>query len=283
MKYTPKVPAEDVNAPRRSPLREFFVLSGGLLAVTLLVYAALGLAVDHVVQRLPAGIEQRLGAMYGSMYAGAEDAGTGKGIQQILDGLVAVQPRGGGTGYRVHVVRDARINALALPGGRIVLFSGLLDVVGSENELAFVLAHELGHFAHRDHLRGLGRRLVMLAVVAPVFGRDSSVSRFIYTSLMDVEMKFSQRQEEAADLWAVDLLNARYGHAGGAVGFLETMAAKERQGRSAYFFSTHPHPLRRVKVLKEYIMERGYAVGEEVPLEGFPTACGDDEQQGGSK
>ncbi len=39
----------------------------------------------------------------------------------------------------------------------MVVFTGLLEKMTSENELAFVLAHELGHYDHRDHLRGLGR------------------------------------------------------------------------------------------------------------------------------
>jgi len=264
VKYTPKELKDNLNIARTSLLREFFLLSGGILTITVIVYAALGLAVDFAVPRLSPGIEHRLGRMYAGIYADADGGKAEKRIQRILDGLASVQPEGNGWRYRVHLVQDTRINALALPGGQIVIYSGLLDVVDSENELAFVLAHELGHFAHRDHIRGLGRRLVMLILVTSVFGQDSSVSRFIYNSLMDVEMKFSQRQEEAADFWAVDLLNRRYGHAGGAVDFLETIARKEKRGRFVYFFSTHPYPLNRIKALQEYIMIKGYRVKEEI-------------------
>ncbi|NOZ26020.1 MAG: M48 family metallopeptidase [Nitrospirae bacterium] len=269
MRYTPKEPRENVNIVRTSLLKEFFLLAGGILTITVIVYTALGLAVDLVVPRLSPGIEQRLGGMYSGMYADTGDREAEKRIQRILDGLTSVQPEERGWRYRVHLVENTTVNALALPGGRIVIFSGLLDVVDSENELAFVLAHELGHFAHRDHLRGLGRRLVLLAMVTAVFGQESSASRFIYGSLMDVEMKFSQRQEEAADLWAVDLMNRRYGHVGGAVDFLEAIARKEKRSRFAYFFSTHPHPSRRVKVLKEYIIDKGYRVRESIPLNGL--------------
>jgi Zn-dependent protease with chaperone function len=68
--------------------------------------------------------------------------------------------------YKIHIIPDPRINAMALPGGNIVVFSALIKETGSENELAFVLAHELGHFANRDHLRGLGRRLLLLTASA---------------------------------------------------------------------------------------------------------------------
>ncbi|MEC4686083.1 MAG: M48 family metallopeptidase [Nitrospirota bacterium] len=268
MKYTPRELEGNVNISRTSLIREFFFLLGSVLTLTLVVYVALGLAVDLIVPGLSPEFEQRLGSLYGSTYTGTEETGAEKRLQQVLDSLSSVQPENKGWQYRVHLVQDKRINTLALPGGHIVVYSGLLDEVESENELAFVLAHELGHFAHRDHLRGLGRRLVLLAMVAPVFGQDSSISKFMSNSLLDVEMRFSQGQEKMADLWAVDLLNRKYGHAGGAVDFLDRIARKEKNGRLAYLFSTHPYPLNRVKALQKYIMIRGYQVKEKIPLDG---------------
>lgn len=268
MKYTPKELEDNVNISPTSLIREFFFLIGSVLTITLIVYVALGFAVDLIVPRLSPELEQRLGSIYGSIYTGTEEAGDEKRLQQVLDSLSSVQPENKGWQYRVHLVQDKRINALALPGGNIVLYSGLLDEVESENELAFVLAHELGHFAHRDHLRGLGRRLILLAMVTSVFGQDSSISEFMSNSLLDVEMRFSQGQEKMADLWAVDLLNRKYGHAGGAVDFLDRIARKEKNGRLAYFFSTHPYPLNRVKALQKYIMIKGYQVKEKTPIDG---------------
>ncbi len=268
MKYTPKELEDNVNISPTSLIREFFFLIGSVLTITLIVYVALGFAVDLIVPRLSPELEQRLGSIYGSIYTGTEEAGDEKRLQQVLDSLSSVQPENKGWQYRVHLVQDKRINALALPGGNIVLYSGLLDEVESENELAFVLAHELGHFAHRDHLRGLGRRLILLAMVTSVFGQDSSISEFMGNSLLDVEMRFSQGQEKMADLWAVDLLNRKYGHAGGAVDFLDRIARKEKNGRLAYFFSTHPYPLNRVKALQKYIMIKGYQVKEKTPIDG---------------
>lgn len=268
MKYTPKELEDNVNISPTSLIREFFFLIGSVLTITLIVYVALGFAVDLIVPRLSPELEQRLGSIYGSIYTGTEEAGAEKRLQQVLDSLSSVQPENKGWQYRVHLVQDKRINALALPGGNIVLYSGLLDEVESENELAFVLAHELGHFAHRDHLRGLGRRLILLAMVTSVFGQDSSISEFMGNSLLDVEMRFSQGQEKMADLWAVDLLNRKYGHAGGAVDFLDRIARKEKNGRLAYFFSTHPYPLNRVKALQKYIMIKGYQVKEKTPIDG---------------
>ncbi len=59
--------------------------------------------------------------------------------------------------YRFLLLKEKRPNAFAMPGGTTGLITGLLETLDNEIELAFVIAHELGHFHNRDHLSGLGR------------------------------------------------------------------------------------------------------------------------------
>jgi len=54
---------------------------------------------------------------------------------------------------RIHIVNAAVENALALPSGDIIVFTGILDLVGSNDELALVLAHEVSHVLHGDGVR----------------------------------------------------------------------------------------------------------------------------------
>jgi Zn-dependent protease with chaperone function len=154
-----------------------------------------------------------------------------------------------------------------LPGRNIVLYSALLEEVNSENELAFVLAHELGHFQNRDHLRALGRGLVLLAISVVLFGEDSSLSQLIMNSLAGVNMKFSQRQERAADLLAADLLNEKYGHVGGAYDFLENIGAKSKVGPFSHYLASHPSPQDRLDALREHIRRKEYPQGEKTSLD----------------
>ncbi len=121
--------------------------------------------------------------------------------------------------FTIYLSDSDDVNAIALPGGRIVVFKGLLDQVESENELAMVLAHELGHFAHRDHMRGLGRGLGLAVATALLLGENNSASGLISKAVLTFQVKYSQSQESAADQFGVDLLTARYGHAGGAPAF----------------------------------------------------------------
>ncbi len=272
MKYVPKELKGNVNVSRTSPLKELTILLGGILGITIAVYAALGFALDLVVTSLPVSIEHKLGSLYSSVYEDSKVTPAGTALQSMLDRLAAEIPPGKDSGqpipeYRVHIVTSTSENAFALPGGNIVVFSALVKESASENELAFVLAHELGHFANRDHLRGLGRRLVLLTASAALFGGDSRVSGFIMNSLLSVEMKFSQHQESAADLWALDLLNRRYGHVAGATDFFKRMSKQEKRGRFLYYFATHPFPESRIRKLEEKIEEKQYLLKDKTPRE----------------
>ena len=112
------------------------------------------------------------------------------------------------------IAASPQINALALPGGHVVVFSGLIDGMSSENGLAFVLAHELAHFKHRDHLRGMGRGLVLVAAsawsVAPL-GTDLNAD----SGRQSRRCSYSQSREAAADAAALEL-HCKYGDVGGA-------------------------------------------------------------------
>ena len=266
MKYTPKGLTENVNISHTSPIKEFFLLLGGVLAAILIVYNVLGFAVDLVVSKLPPAIEQRIGNLFTQNYANTKKTTAGTQLQILLDDLLEKHPDEG-INYQVHLVPDANVNAMALPGGNIIVFSGLIEEVESENELSFVLAHELGHFANRDNLRGLGRTLVLLTISTAILGGDNFANKFLMNSLLNVEIKYSQNQEKMADLFALDLLNKKYGHAAGATDFFEKLGKEDKRIRLLYYFATHPHPHDRVKALEERIKNNGYLIKDKKPLD----------------
>jgi predicted Zn-dependent protease len=82
-----------------------------------------------------------------------------------------------------------------------------------------------------------------------------------------MEMKFSQKQEKDADLFALNLLYQKYNHVSGAIEFLEKIEGKRKVPKFFYFFATHPHPKNRIKVLKEKIAKENYPANEAIPLD----------------
>jgi predicted Zn-dependent protease len=266
MKFTPKPIEENINVSQTSALKELFVLLGGLVGIIIVVYLALGAVVDFVVPRLPTGIERGLGRLYARSFESWEPTPAEAYLQELVDALTAEldDPE---AQYKVHVIPSSQPNAMALAGGHIIVLSGLLEEMDSENELAFILAHELGHFAHRDHLRGLGRGLVMMAISTALVGVDNQITNLLMRSVMTVEMKFSQRQETQADLFALHVLNLHYGHIAGATDFFEKISQTDTRGRLTYYFATHPYPPDRIAKLQQKIEELGYQTGEKRPLD----------------
>lgn len=274
MKFEPKELERNVNVSETSPLRELFVLLGGALVVILGIYIALGFAVDLLAPHVPAKVDRSIGALFARPLEYIDTTAETKRLQRLLDDLARDFPIEE-MQFRIFLTENPQANAFALPGGNIVVFSGLLNEAASENELAFVLAHELGHFANRDHLKAFGRGLIVLTLAMTILGEDSSVTQLFLNSLTNVEMKFSQRQERAADLWAVDLLNRKYGHAGGACDFLKRIGGREKQGRFQYYFKSHPHPMDRVAILEQYIRDKNYAMGATSPVPTAPDEAAD--------
>jgi Zn-dependent protease with chaperone function len=267
MKYTPRLPETNDNVSPTSPLKELAVLTGGLLAIIVGIYLILGLAVDLIVPRLSPAVESRLAAPFLKSVSDIDDApdSTRAKVHAIVDRL---QKQCVDLPYplKVHVKKGKTINALAFPGGHIIVYQGLLNEVSSENELAFVLGHEMGHFANRDHLRGIGRALVFMTVSTLTLGPDSPVANILGSALNLTEMRFSRVQETRADEYGLDALHCLYGHVGGSTDFFKKIPADQDPGRFGHYFASHPENRRRIAHLEKLIHEKGYASQATRPL-----------------
>lgn len=266
MKYTAKEIKENINISPTSPIKDFFELIAKILGILLLIYLLLGWIVDYIAPRMSLDLELKISRLFSGEFEKRVSSKTEEKIQIILDNLVLNADSLPKFEYKVRTRETKQINALALPGGHIVVFSALLKEIQSENELAMILGHELGHFVHRDHLRGMGRSLVFLILSTVTLGADSPVSKLFANSITNMEMRFSQAQERAADIYALDLLNKTYGNVAGALDFYEKMAKKERLGRFFYIFASHPYPKSRITAVEERIKIRDYKIEERIPI-----------------
>jgi len=139
MEYSGKLPTENVNVSDKSPLKEFATLLFGLFAIIFIIYSLLGFAVDYAVRQLSPEQEKSLSFSLDKelMFEEGDDRQSRvlqKMVDEMLDRCVELPYQ-----VKVFVAREDSINAVALPGGTIMVFSGLLKKVRSENELAFIL------------------------------------------------------------------------------------------------------------------------------------------------
>lgn len=260
----------NVNVTPTHPLREAFVLGGGIFLIILLVYIVAGIILDFMIPRISPEVEKALGnAMLSSMPEGnsGDDQAAGY-VQGVLDGLVNnLETKN--FSYKVIITKREDPNALAVPGGTIILFSDLLSLVTSENGLAMVLAHELGHYAARDHLKGIGRQLIVAVFCIVALGGESGLSQFFSGALTGLENRYSQDQEYAADAFGLHLLNKTYGHAGGALEFFRCLSESGKDFKRFEILSTHPLTAKRIKRLESMITTLGLPEREVIPLPQF--------------
>jgi len=264
VKFTPREIEGNVNVSATRPLSEFAWLVGELALIIVAVYLLLGLATDLVAARIPLESEIWLGKRALNAYADASSPALDRRLRELVKALPPDSPL---HRYRfsVHLVEAETVNAVALPGGSIIVFSGLLRKVRSENELAMVLAHELGHYAHRDHLRGLGRGLGIAVAAQLLLGSGNSAAELVTNAALPLFARYSRGQEAAADAFAVDLLQARFGHAGGSNDFFRRLAG-EPGGDRSYLLASHPSPEDRIARIGERVARQGYSVRPTVPL-----------------
>ena len=264
MKFTPRHIEGNVNVSKTHPLVEFGWLLGGLLLLVVVGYILLGVATEIAVARIPVRAEVWIGEHFTDRMDALQSEALQARLDKLLEGLPADSPLHEYV-FSVQLVENEAINALALPGGHIVVFSGLVEQAESENEVAMVLAHELGHFAHRDHLRRLGRGLSLALGAFLLFGEDSATGELLNRFLLVSESHYSREQESAADRFGLELLVACYGHAGGATDFFDRVG-KDAGSRIPYLLASHPHPGDRVRELQGLVAANGYRVDSVIPL-----------------
>jgi Zn-dependent protease with chaperone function len=274
-RFDPGLPDDSVNVSGTNPIVEAGVLVGGLLAVVVALVLVSSVAMEWIVPRLPVGLEVELfggGWLPDAVSAGEPDEGPDPrqaALQALVERLTRHWPESPYT-FQARVWEEETPNAFALPGGWIGVTSGLLGAVGSENELAFVLGHEIGHFRNRDHLKGLGRGLA-LGIVLSALGVSGVGAAGDLASLAGglTQRSFDRAQESRADAFGLELLAAEYGHVAGATEFFRhTPHARRLLGtRLEAYLSTHPVSEARIAALDALADARGLArEGALVPL-----------------
>lgn len=267
MKFTPRASREGINVSEQHPLAEAVTLIFGLSAVLVAIVAASIFFVDLILLFVSPSAETRLfqhmvseeiiSADYTSPASGA--------LQRQVNQLAEAWPDNPYE-FRVGILDDDQPNALALPGGIILITSALLEQAETENELAFVLSHEIGHFSNRDHIRQLGRVALLTLLAAALLGQNADT---LPSSVINLTFRsFSRGQETDADLFGLQLVQKTYGHVNQSWRFFERMAEAENElGIFAVFAATHPSANNRISKMQKTAEENNWPLtGPTIPL-----------------
>lgn len=265
MKYVRRALGEaaDVSAGggERGFWREVVTVVSVVVALVATAYLVVGWLVEWTLPRISAEREQRWFADFpvpgGPGTAGAAEPAQHDHVAAVLARLT-VQPEVPAIRYRVVILTDPDANATAWPGGTIAVTTGLLDVVGDDDvALAFVLGHELGHFAQRDHLRGAGRELGRGLVWWMLFGGSGGADVLSQRLYQLIDLGHSRQQERGADEWGVRLVLHAYGTTAGGDRLFRWLAERDGDRKWLTVLSTHPASADRVEALRRYAARLG--------------------------
>ena len=233
------------------------VLAGvAVIGITAALYLwGIPLLAALVAPRVPVAWEESLGRAVMDQLAPparlcAIPAGQ-RALDAIVARLAAVAPVSPYT-FRARVVNAPDVNALAAPGGNIVVFRGLVDRARTPDELAGVLAHEMEHVLHRHTTRAVIQHASTGLLIAALTGDMTGPMAYGLESARVLgQLQYSRRAEEEADRDGMKLLLAARVAPGGMIGFFEELGRGEHPRRVLRYLSTHPSPSDRIAALRE--------------------------------
>jgi len=245
--------AASVVRQKRRTRRISWLATGALvLSLGTAMWFGSDLAVNLAVDRIPVEWEQKIGeAAYQDFLGRQTVIKEGPAVDAVKEMTRRLTDQIPDDPYRfeVTVVRSDVVNAFALPGGYVVVFTGLLQKAESGEEVAGVLSHEFNHVLQRHGLERVVKQVGLMTVLSILLGDQEGLiglTRQISGELLT--LKFGRAQETEADVTGLRLLHWAKIDSNGLVRFFERMA--EQQHEPIEMLSTHPVSAARVERLK---------------------------------
>ena len=159
--------------------------------------------------------------------------------------------------FKVHHIDDQTINAYYIGDGNIMLFEGLLQELSTENQLAGLIAHEMGH-AVEEHLTEDLERNLGLSLLNLLFNHftDNDYQTMTNVAQNLIANGYSREQEQESDIYAVDLMLRSGYDPQGLIELMQIFKENSNNFKLLEFTQTHPIPESRIEYLKEYIAEQ---------------------------
>lgn len=186
-----------------------------IASVVLMVWGLIWAAndgVDYAVEALPTSVDRTLGdsaqdsmAQFGKP---VEDEEVRALCLAIFDALKVHAPQDEGFEYRLEILENELPNAFAMPGGQMVILTGLLEIMEGPEEVSGVLAHELAHVYRRHSLRRLLQATGLFTIGQIALGDVTGAAAMLASAAGFAALQhYSREAEEDADLRGVELMH----------------------------------------------------------------------------
>lgn len=231
----------------------FRIIGWSLAAVASIVLIAtfgVPLVAERLTPLVPLSFEKRVGAAADRQVRaifGDRVCNQGGGPAAFAKMVDAVRRAGGiELELQTQVIASAVPNAFALPGGSVYLLSGLLQRAETPDEVAGVIAHEIGHVIHRDHVRRMIQTGGTSFLIGLLFGDITGSTAVIFATRTLIDSAYSREAENSADAFAVEAMH-KLGRSPKPMGEL-LVRLTGADGKNS-IFSSHPLSAERLAMM----------------------------------
>jgi predicted Zn-dependent protease len=248
---------------RSSTLRDLIILlaiGAGLFVGGYFIVREIGKSDLDLSYEVSIEQEEALGDMFKEMiwdeFPTVKDNAADSAFQQIKDRLINALDT---TAYRYQftIIKSDQINAFTIPGGNIYMFSELIKMAETPEEVAAVLAHEIGHAENRHVVTKLIQELSITAIVGVLSGGDPSILTQVLKDI--IGNSFSRKQEEESDKFALELLEKAGISPKSLALFFERLNEKNLDyDENLEILMTHPHNDKRIEQVRRYKVKNGF-------------------------
>ncbi len=232
------------------------ILVSLFVSVLIFIYFGVQLFSAQIARRIPFPIEQKLAKkvniekQFDSCVLSLEQTAA---LDKLVASVYPALPGDSDFSINVQVSREKIANAFTLPGGYILLTQGLLSQAESPEEIAGVLAHELGHVQHRHLLQKIIRGSIMVSLVNFIsLGPSGMLLIDPGTAAQLLLLKFDRSMEEEADQAALLRLEEQRIDLKGFQDFFKRSHPELPSGLG--FLSTHPGSRERMELIEKNIL-----------------------------
>ncbi len=196
---------------------------------------------------------------------------------QFVNCIASAVTREVGGSWEVVVFEDKTLNAFALPGNKIGVHTGLVDLVDNQDQLASVIGHEIGHVLARHSNERMSQKLgaqmgmsLIAAVAAPQTALGQTALGLLGVGAQyGLIMPFSRLHESEADIIGMELMAKAGFNPAESITLWQKMAQASQGGQPPEFLSTHPSHETRIDDLRKHLvkarnlMQQAHAAGKK--------------------
>ena len=201
---------------------------------------------------VPRKTEIQIGASMAESFKQTEKINTAstKLINQLVDSLQLKESYP----IKITIVNAPTVNAFALPGGQIFVYSGILQKMKHYNELVALLSHEISHVTHQHSLKSLGRSAATSIFISGLFGDISGISAGILDQANQLkQLRYSRELETEADREGVNFMIRYKVNPTGMLSLMKILGEENKSDSELLsYLSTHPGTKERLNTLKKH-------------------------------